>query len=111
MVSTDLECAEDKGRAQYVGIRFDELQIPPRALITHSTIKFTVDEVSLGNALLNIYVEESDDAQPYTEQTGELSSRVRSLSSIPWEPGEWHQVGASGPRQCTSDLSLLSKRW
>jgi hypothetical protein len=98
LTSSDLEMVFDTSD-QVVGMRFQGVDIEPGARITSATLQFQVDEVSTGAVSLIIEGEASDD--------GNISSRPRTTSFVPWSPPDWNTVGEAGPDQQTPDLSAI----
>jgi hypothetical protein len=92
---------------QVVGMRFQGVDIEPGARITSATLQFQVDEVSTGAVSLIIEGEASDDAATFASTTGNISSRPRTTSFVPWSPPDWNTVGEAGPDQQTPDLSAI----
>ncbi|MFO7722242.1 MAG: CehA/McbA family metallohydrolase [Bacteroidales bacterium] len=75
--STDVELVYDGSRGnQVVGLRFQGLQIPGGANITGAYIQFTTDEVTTGATALTIRGHASDNSQPFSTATYDVSSRT-----------------------------------
>jgi hypothetical protein len=106
LTSSDLEMVFDTSD-QVVGMRFQGVDIEPGARITSATLQFQVDEVSTGAVSLIIEGEASDDAATFASTTGNISSRPRTTSFVPWSPPDWNTVGEAGPDQQTPDLSAI----
>ncbi len=106
LTSSDLELSEDKGNAQWVGIRFAGVNVPPGATITAAWVQFTVDEVSTDLASLNIHLQDTGNANSFSASALNISSRPRT-PSVGWVPATWPSVGASGVDQRTPDISAL----
>jgi hypothetical protein len=113
ITGNDLELGTDvTSTATYstlVGLRY-QLNIPAGAIIDSATVRFTVDEVSIDTADLNIQVEAADDAAPFQTGAGNLSDRARTTASVPWTPTAWTTVNASGPDQTTPDIASVLQR-
>jgi hypothetical protein len=107
--SSDLELINDVEYVglQTVGLRFDNLDIPPDAVITAAWIEFTVDETDTVATTLTIKAQASDDAPTFTSARFDVSSRPTTTSTVSWSPPAWTVVEQSGPAQQTSDLSAL----
>ncbi len=107
--SSDLElCLEVRpwplsNNDQWVGLRFDGLEIPRNAAIESAYIQFTADENQSGSSNLKIYAEEVDNAAPFTSSNSNLSSRTRTANHISWSPGAWSSE-SSGLNERTPDL-------
>ena len=105
--SSDLELVHDRGGEQTVGMRFTSVNLPPGAVITSASVRFTVDEVPAVAADLTIQAEDADDATQYTATSFGISSRPRTAASVAWSPAVWTTIGASGPAQTTPDLAAV----
>ncbi|UCH82336.1 MAG: hypothetical protein JSW20_06795 [Nitrospiraceae bacterium] len=105
--SSDLEMTYDKKGNQKIGLRFNSVNIPPDADITHAYIQFTVDETSSGTANLTIYGESSSDAATFTSIDKNISDRPLTVASAGWTPGPWLTVGAAGAAQQTPNIASI----
>ncbi|MEJ2456067.1 MAG: putative Ig domain-containing protein [Candidatus Thiodiazotropha sp.] len=103
--SSDLELIND-GDDQLVGLRFS-LPVPKDAVITQANLRFTTDETSTAETDLVIWAQASDDAEPFTTSSGNISSRAATIANVIWKPQGWSNVGESGVAQTTSDLSSV----
>jgi hypothetical protein len=109
LTSTDLELVnDDVGGAgdQLVGMRFNDISIPPGAVITNATIQFTADESQTNATALSIFVEAVDDAAAFADTANNLGARARVPLSVPWSPGAW-TAGESNAAQSTPNLAGL----
>jgi len=104
--SSDLELVFDH-ELQTVGIRFTALSIPENATISKAYIQFKVDEKSIANAQFSIYGESKDNALGFSKSNHNISSRIKTNTSVPWSPAPWNTVGTAGADQRTSDLTVL----
>ncbi len=87
----DLGTFSIPGDSSVVGVRFQDLEIPPGAEIVNAYIVFTA-KVSLGSGAamnLKINVEDSDNAATFTSANYDLSSRVKTSKKIHWDPAVW----------------------
>nr|WP_136251769.1 hypothetical protein [Ningiella ruwaisensis] len=64
--SSDLELSFEGNSQQTIGLRFKNVKVPRNALIENAYIQFTIDEVSTGSASLNVEIEDSSDALPFS---------------------------------------------
>ncbi|MEO0472301.1 MAG: Ig-like domain-containing protein, partial [Bacteroidota bacterium] len=93
---------------QLVGLHFDSLAIPPNAVITSAFLQFTSKNSGNNNPSgWKIFADDSYDSAPIVNQTGNLSNRPRTQTSINWLPANWAGGNAAGPDQRSPDLSLL----
>ncbi|MFW5444262.1 MAG: PKD domain-containing protein [Methylococcaceae bacterium] len=107
--STDLELVDDGSvlKNQLVGLRFNKLSIPEGANITNAYIQFQADEVDLKATSLIIAGQDIDNALTFSTASQNISSRIRTLASVTWNPASWTTVAASGVEQQTSDISIV----
>lgn len=82
--STDLELPQDYGYQQVIGLRFRNILIPQGATITEASIEFEVDESPSGSVSLDIWGEDTDDAEVYKSQHYNISNRARTGSKVTW---------------------------
>jgi hypothetical protein len=109
LTSTDLELVNDDASSagdQLVGMRFNDISIPPGAVITNATIQFTADESQSEPTTLSIFVEAADDAAVFVGSANNLGARARVPLSVPWSPGAW-AAGESNAAQRTANLAGL----
>jgi hypothetical protein len=104
LTSSDLELINDSGD-QTVGLRFQNVDIPPRATITGAHVQFYVDEVSTGGCELTIQGQAADDAAAFTDSSHNISSRLKTTAAEIWDPPDWQTAGEAGPDQRTPDIS------
>jgi hypothetical protein len=105
--SSDLELVQDKLQTQIVGLRFTNLNIPKNTNITKAYIQFVVDEKSTENTTLMLHGEKVPNANTFESKVNNISSRVKTSSSVSWSPSAWNIIGAKGMAQRTSDLKPL----
>ena len=105
--SSDLELVDDgsSNTGQTVAMRFESLGIPSGSIVETAYVQFTVDEVDTGATVVDIQLENSDDAGPLVATDHNLSTRPRTTASVQWQPAAWTDVGAAGADQRTPDLS------
>ena len=104
LTSTDLELAND-GVDQIVGLRFQNVNVPPGAIIKKAYIQFQVNEASTDACALVIRGQAADDAATFTTDVNDLSSRPMTATSESWTPPPWNEIGEAGPDQRTPDIS------
>jgi len=101
----DLDLGCFPGDSSIVGVRFQNLEIPPGAEIVNAYIEFTA-KVSLGSGAamnLKINVEDSDNAAAFNGANYDLSSRTITSKKVHWDPAIWT---ANNTYQ-TPDISTL----
>jgi hypothetical protein len=106
--STDIELVYDGSRGnQIIGLRFQNLQIPQGVNISSAYIQFTTDEATTGTCNLAIQGHAADNSQPFSTTTYDVSSRIRTVSSVNWTPAGWSVVGQSEAGQRTPDIAAV----
>jgi hypothetical protein len=108
LTSTDLELVNDSATSagdQIVGLRFDNLAIPPGALITSAYVQFTADETNSSITTLTIRAEAADSAAGFLAVTNNLGARPVTQASVAWSPAPWMVVNERGPLQRTPNLA------
>ncbi|MCB9350376.1 MAG: metallophosphoesterase [Lewinellaceae bacterium] len=106
--SSDLELCTDRGTVQWVGLRFNNLNIPQGANIVNAYIQFETDETGNDDPCnLTIYGVAADNAGTFTTTDFDISSRPRTANSAAWAPAQWLAVGNAGPAQQTVDISSI----
>jgi len=72
----------------YVGLRFQNVTIPPGSTIISAIVRMT-SEITDGGASSpqNIYCEDIDDAPTFTEVSGNVSTRTQTTAFVLWTPG------------------------
>lgn len=84
---------------EYLGLRFDDLNIPRGATINHAKVEFTVIDASSTPTQMTIKGESVDDSVPFTVVNNGLSSRISAsggyptTASVNWDIGEWVKRG------------------
>ncbi|MGH9867891.1 MAG: galactose oxidase-like domain-containing protein [Candidatus Polarisedimenticolia bacterium] len=104
--STDLELVND-GVDQKVGLRFNNLPIPPSETIVRAWVQFKADETQTDPTNLVIRGQASDNAPTFTGNTGNVSSRPLTAASVVWAPPAWNAVGQFGVAQRTPMLTSI----
>lgn len=110
--SSDLELGAEGGAEdlQEIGLRFQNLTVPARAMITKASIQFTADEADEVPTSLLIYGELTTDPAEYGNAPGNISSRTRTSAVVEWNDiPAWDEasIGSPGPDQLTPDLSSI----
>lgn len=107
LTGSDLELVNDTpGGAgdQWVGLRFENVRIPRRAVVRDARLQFTADEPGTLATVLQIGMEASADAFPFSSAPRDVSSRARLPWWVRWEPPAWG-MGQSGEGQRTPNLA------
>ena len=106
--SSDLELTSDGGTNQFVGIRFQNINIPQGTTILSASIQFTTDETDSGSTSVTIRGEDSDNASIFSSSNYNISSRTLTSASAAWNNiPAWNSVGQSGANQQTPSLTAI----
>jgi hypothetical protein len=93
------------GQGNYVGLRFQNVGVPPHATITAAHIQFTAAQPNAVPTALQIWVVDSWDAAPFTTSTN-LQMLTLVNAPVPWQPGDW-TAGQAMDNEKTPDLAKL----
>jgi PKD repeat protein len=107
LTSSDLELIADGSTQQQVGIRFRNINIPRGSTITQAYIQFNTDAVSSGTTNLQIYGENQGNPGTFINSTNNISTRVKTTTSVAWSPVPWTVIDEAGVNQRTPDLSSI----
>lgn len=93
--SSDLELTEDGSSGeQLVGLRFQNVSVPPGATISRAWLEFVTDETDSDPTSLLIAGEAADHSAPVGNERYGLSTRARTGASVAWESlPPWSSVG------------------
>jgi len=112
LTSADLEfCVEEwpwplSDEDQWLGLRFQGLDIPSGAVVNSAYIELTSDESQTSGASMTIYGQYADSPGVFTSGTNDISSRSRTTSSVVWVPNGWSSEEV-GPDTQTDDLAAV----
>ena len=99
VVSTDI----DFSSARLVGIRFQNLNIPPGATIGSAFIQFAATSAGSGAVTLRIKAQKDVNAPVFSAVANNISSRPLTTKSADWNPPNW-PAGEHGPNELTPNL-------
>jgi len=85
--SIDLDMGHEQ--MKYVGLRFQNMNIPSGAVITNAYLEFTGDEANSGEITLRIRCEGADNAAPFTTSPFNIGNRSKTSAETLWTPGAW----------------------
>jgi hypothetical protein len=105
--SSDLELVFDGTREQKVGMRFQNINILNKAIVSNAYIQFTVDEIDTGVSNVIIVGENSDDAQRYRNSNDNITNRAETNATVEWNISVWNSIGAKGVEQRSADVSSI----
>jgi hypothetical protein len=92
---------------QTVGLRYAGVSIPPGAQIVSANVQFKARTRNSEVTTLTIQGEASDNAAIFRKTNGNISSRLRTGSSVSWSPPAWSTVGEAGAAQRTTDFAAV----
>jgi len=105
----DLELGQKGDKAQIVGFRFQNLEIPAGATVLSASIQFIgrLDKTLNDNPIsLTIRGQESDNPATFTEADSDISSRPDTAAAVSWVPPDWTN-GETGMNARTPDLQTI----
>ena len=106
--SSDIELVESVNNMQIVGFRFQNMNIPPEAVITNAYIQFQtkrVDNITITN--LTIEGEKNINASTFSTVVDNISDRIKTTANTLWSPQVWNTIGERGADQRTSELAPI----
>ncbi len=115
LTSSDLEmCVEEwtwpiSDEDQWVGLRFNGLDIPQGATISNAYIQFTADEDQSDAADLIIYGEDLNNATAFTGLNFNLSARTHTSASVNWSVSAWTSESAGAAEQTPNISSIVQE--
>lgn len=111
LTSTDIELVNDNSDGdQYVGLRFQKIDIPKGTVIESAYIQFGVDEDENQTGEVYIQVEDTDNGATFGTSNFNISSRSVLMDTIVWKNiPTWgpSSIGFAGVDQRTPELKLL----
>ncbi len=116
ITSSDLELGEydtwtqdgiEQG-LQTIGVKFNNIDIPPGSTILAASIQFTADNTGSDPVQLTVYGEYSSTPESYSEDIFyHITTRPRTLANTVWDIPPWENTGLAGPDQATPDLAAI----
>ncbi len=105
--STDIELTHDVLRGQqYIGLRFNNVNVPRGADIKEAYIQFKADETDSGSVKVRIHAHDTDDAPSFSQGYNEgISKRSKTSASKSWSIASWNERGERSSKQRTPDLN------
>ncbi len=102
LVSPDL----DNGM-RTVGLRFNGVSLPKNAIINNAYVQYQTSEADALSTPLTIWGEAQDNPGTFLANTQNISSRLKTSSSMSWSPPPWTLVGQAGVDQRTSNITTI----
>ena len=104
--SSDLDLTVE---SEFVGLRFNNIPLEQNQIIQNAYIQFTAEDSDKGTSTVTIYGHDTDNAPTFTENDGDISSRIPTSESVLWDIPKWKD-NKSGNAQQTPELkSILQK--
>ena len=109
LTDSGINIVNDWSGDQLVGFRFDELKIPPGAVVNRAYIQFTTSNssVSIGPSNLNITGQASGNSLTFSASGQDITNRLRTNATVNWQPEEWNNFNDSGIAKRTPDLTAV----
>lgn len=107
LTSPSLELTAGASGNQTVGMRFGNVPIPRGATIVAAYVQFTADASSSAATALQIAGQAADSAPAFSSGAGNITSRMRTQATVPWNPGAWTLVGEAGPAERTPEIASV----
>lgn len=82
--SSDLEIGQDAGESQLIGLRYQNVNIPPNVMITDAKLIFTIDEAQSEAAAGTFFGEAISNTEPFSDTVNNISNRERTMRSVTW---------------------------
>lgn len=93
---------------QLTGLRFENVALPPNAVIVDAHIQFTArNAINVDTCSLVLQAHDADNAAPIGWVLNDLSGRTRTAASVAWEPSPWLSANDRGAAQRSPDLSAV----
>jgi len=97
---------------QTIGVKFNNITIPPGSKILAASIQFTADNTGADPVQLTIYGENVANPEPFKNDTDEghffnITSRPKTIENVVWDIPEWANTGLAGPDQATPDIGII----
>ncbi len=99
---------------QTIGLRFNNVTIPPGSKILSASMTFTCDNTGSDPVQLTIFGENVANPETFKDydlnpddHSFNITNRPRTLESVVWDVPEWVSAGDAGLAQQTSDLASI----
>jgi hypothetical protein len=88
----------------HIGIRFQDVKIPPQAFVTNATISLVLTETNKNDAEGAWYCEDDSEAETFTSVDGSIDGRPKTAVSVPWTTND---LGSAGATAITPNLKSI----
>ena len=93
LANADLKLTR-RGGPQAVGLRFQDITIPPASTILKATLEFTADEDDMETTVLTFHAQDVDAAPTFAVTAGDISTRTVTTAYGEWNPVQaWNNIG------------------
>ncbi len=95
--------------SEYVGLRFQGIDIPQGATINNVYLQFTNASSSESSGPCNLMIqgENAGDAAPYISEANNIFDRATTTATVNWTPSDWTTQGEAGVLQQSPDLTNI----
>lgn len=111
LTNDDIEVGDPGGTTDsWLGLRFNNLAIPPGATILNAYLQFQTDNspANTTSSDMTIWGQATDNATTFTNSTNNISTRSRTTSSVSnWSSPQWTTANERGPNQQTPNLAAI----
>ncbi len=83
LAGLDLQMIDSSG-AQKVGLRFQNVAVPPGSTITSAYLEFTAHVANVGTTDLTIHGQAADNPATFSSTSGDISGRPTTNESVTW---------------------------
>jgi len=104
--SSDLEIGNDGGDHQYVGIRFQNVEVPKGANISNAYLKFKAKATDSGAMTIFIDQEDAGNTLTFTSAQNDISNRQLTEEPVSYVPENW----SANQTYYSADISSLIER-
>lgn len=115
LTSSDIEMCYDSGvlgvgsKNQWIGLRFENIDIPKDAFIDSVFLQFTVKSSDDDPAILQFYGDKFFNSPTFSDLDFNISARTRTDTSVYWTVSNWDNEDESGHKQTSPDFSGIFK--
>lgn len=109
MTSSDIELVDDYSTGQdnqTVGLRFNNITVPPTAVISNAYLQFTTDGSDSDVCNLTIHGHDHANSPAFQNVVYDVSNRATTSAVVNWAPAAW-VAGTSGIAQQSPDLQTI----
>ncbi|MEM6964876.1 MAG: Ig-like domain-containing protein [Bacteroidota bacterium] len=92
---------------QYVGLRFEDIDLPANAVVTNAYVQFTADETHNNHTPITIWGERDVHPDDFSYDQFDVSNRDKTVANTNWIPAAWNAVDEAGLAQQSADISSI----